>query len=263
MSEELAAYLRFFGAFMAILRPLIMAVILLGLWLALRRTQIPPRSSAAMWLFVAVPLVGWLVFIWIVAAAGGFEARRGEIPRLPFAVAVPILLALTLLTRSDRMAAVADVAPPSWLIGLQVFRIFGANFLVQWAFGAIPGAFALPAGIGDVLVGVLALPVAFYLASGRPAGRIAAVAWNVLGITDLVMALTLGFLTSPALQILAVERPSVLVTSYPTVMTPAFAVPLALILHGLSLWQLRRLSRSKQGVSGSQVAVDYRPAYSH
>jgi hypothetical protein len=26
-------------------------------------------------------------------------------------------------------------------------------------------------------------------------------------------------------------------------MTPAFAVPLSLILHGLSLWQLRRLSR--------------------
>ena len=29
-------------------------------------------------------------------------------------------------------------------------------------------------------------------------------------------------------------------------MTPAFAVPLSLILHGLSLWQLRRLGRRAQ-----------------
>jgi len=108
--------------------------------------------------------------------------------------------------------------------------------------------FALPAGIGDVLVGLFAIPVALYLASGRPGGVALAVAWNIFGILDLVDALTLGFLSSPGpLQALALDHPNVLTTSYPTVMTPAFAVPLSLILHGLSLWQLRRRARSRSG----------------
>ncbi|HEX9237982.1 MAG TPA: hypothetical protein VF866_04395 [Xanthobacteraceae bacterium] len=44
------------------------------------------------------------------------------------------------------------------------------------------------------------------------------------------------------------DHPNLLTTSYPTVMTPAFAVPLSLILHGLSLWQLRRRSRTQSAV---------------
>ena len=65
-------------------------------------------------------------------------------------------------------------------------------------------------------------------------------------IADLVTAVTLGVLTSPGpLQRLALDHPNLLTSSYPTVMTPAFAVPFSLILHGLSLWQLwrRRTSR--------------------
>jgi hypothetical protein len=106
---------------------------------------------------------------------------------------------------------------------------------------AIPGVFALPAGL---LVGVLALPTAFYLASGAPGGRGAAIAWNVLGILDLVNALALGILSSPGpLHLLALDDSNTFITTYPTVMTPAFAVPLSLILHGISLWQLRRRAR--------------------
>jgi hypothetical protein len=97
-----------------------------------------------------------------------------------------------------------------------------------------------------MLVGLTAIPVALYLASGRAGGVILAIAWNIFGIADLVDALTLGFLSSPnPLQALALDHPNVLTTSYPTVMTPAFAVPLSLILHGLSLWQVRRRARSR------------------
>ncbi len=156
-----------------------------------------------------------------------------------------MLIGLFALTRSERIAEALDAANPSWLIGLQAFRIFGGNFLVLWAFGAIPGVFALPAGLGDMLVGVLALPTAFYLASGAPGGRGAAIAWNVLGILDLVNALALGILSSPGPLhlLLALDHSNTFITTYPTVMTPAFAVPLSLILHGISLWQLRRRAR--------------------
>ncbi|MBV9246148.1 MAG: hypothetical protein JO366_15185 [Methylobacteriaceae bacterium] len=167
---------------------------------------------------------------------------------MPVAIVLPIVIALPLLARSQRFAAAIDAAPASWLIGLQLYRVIGANFLVLWAYGgAIPGVFALPAGIGDVLTGLLALPTALALAAGAPRSRIAAIAWNILGIADLIAAVSLGAMTSPGpLQLMAFDRPNLLTTTYPSVMTPAFAVPLSLILHALSLWQLRRLGRSAQ-----------------
>jgi hypothetical protein len=240
----------------AVVRPAIVVAILTGLWLALKRVQLPPHSRLTTWLAVAIPLVAWLALIWISAVAGVFEVGLTQIPLVPLAVILPPVIGLTLLTRSGRIAAALDAAPPSWLVGLQVYRVLGGHFLVLWAYGAVPGVFALPAGTGDVLVGLLALPAALYLASGAARGRAVAVAWNLLGIADLVTAITLGVLTSPGpLPQLSPDQPNVLIGSYPTVMTPTFAVPLSLILHGLSLWQLwRRRAAARSGDVTHQVA---------
>jgi hypothetical protein len=258
MSQELSAYVSFYGAAVSIIRPAIIAALLIGLWAALRRADLPPATRTRTWLAVALPLVAWFVFIWNVAAAGAFEARPGALPFLPVAIVLPIIIALPLLTRSQRIAAAIDAAPASWLIGLQVYRVIGGNFLVLWAYGgAIPGAFALPAGLGDVLTGLLALPAALYLASGAPHGRTVAIAWNFLGIADLISAVSLGAMTTPGpLQVMAFDQPNLLTSAYPSVMTPAFAVPLSLILHAVSLWQLRRLSqraRMRAAASGGHL----------
>jgi hypothetical protein len=51
----------------------------------------------------------------------------------------------------------------------------------------------------------------------------------------------MGAMTSPGrAHLLALDAPNLLVTAYPLVMVPTFAVPLALMLHGLVLWRLRR-----------------------
>jgi hypothetical protein len=61
----------------------------------------------------------------------------------------------------------------------------------------------------------------------------------------LVVALGTGFLTSPGpFQLLAFNHPNLFVSRYPLVMIPAFMVPLSLILHGISLWKLRRMAGS-------------------
>ena len=134
--------------------------------------------------------------------------------------------------------------------------MIGSNFLFLWAYGGtIPGAFALPAGLGDVLTGLLALAAAFYLASGAPHGRTMAIAWNILGIADLITAVSLGAMTSPGpLQMMAFDQPNLLTSSYPSVLTPAFVVPLSVILHTVSLWQLRRLGqRARTPASGGHA----------
>jgi hypothetical protein len=60
-------------------------------------------------------------------------------------------------------------------------------------------------------------------------------------VPDLVVAIVMGAMTSPGqAHLLALEAPNLLVTAYPLVMVPTFAVPLALMLHGLVLLRLRR-----------------------
>ena len=65
------------------------------------------------------------------------------------------------------------------------------------------------------------------------------------------VAVTMGALTSPGpAHLFARAAPNLLISSYPLVMVPTFAVPMALMLHGLVLWRLRR-----ETVSNARLAV--------
>jgi hypothetical protein len=225
----------------------VVAVVIMGLWLGARRAGLPEPERQRTVLAVAVPLVLWFIAADLAGRAGVLTPRADSaIVALPLAVAVPFAIGLAYIARSHRLTAILDAMPLSWLVGLQVYRVVGVIFLVQWARGLAPALFAFPAGLGDFLTGLFALPVAFALArSGAGAGR-KAVLWNLFGITDLVTALSLGFLTGPRLD-------------YPLVLIPAFAVPLSLILHAASLRQLaRRLhgGGAPRTLSPSQAAAE-------
>jgi hypothetical protein len=223
-------------------RLLIDAAILAGLWLGLARTQLEHGARLVTWFAVAFPLLIWQVVVWWIAIDGGFHVRLGAVPALPIAIMLPLLVGLPLLLRSRRIATILDAIPPYWLIGLQFYRILGGIFLVAWAHGDLPGVFALPAGTGDTLTGLLALPTAYLLYVAPRENRQGAIAWNILGILDLIIAITIGFLTLPGpLQLIVQDPPNTLIGTYPTVMIPAFAVPTSLMLHALSLRQLARL----------------------
>jgi hypothetical protein len=104
------------------------------------------------------------------------------------------------------------------------------------------GTFALPAGAGDILVGVLSLPVAYLLHVGVPSAPRLAVAWNILGLVDFAIAIAIGILNAPGpFQVIIPDRPNAQLGTFPTVMIPAFAVPSSILLHVLSLRQLKRL----------------------
>src|SRR5216683_172407 len=235
------------GGIPVAIRAFILGGILIGLWLGLRRTGLEGRVRTVTWLAIAVPLFAWHLAVWQFARSGGFESRwsvaGAMVAPIPFAISVPLLIWIPALLRSKRIAAVLDAVSPAWLVGFQIYRLRGGVFLTRWVAGELPGVFALPAGVGDVLVGVLAVPVALLLQSGARSGRAAAHAWNVLGIVDLLVAIAIGALTTSGR--LAVATPNTATRSYPLVMIPAFAVPLSLILHALSLRQLQGSARHR------------------
>jgi hypothetical protein len=198
------------------------------------------------WLAIAVPFTVWLAIVWNLAINGAFQPIPGvvRLPRLPIAIFAPVIIGLFVLLRSKTIGAFLDAAPASWLIALQVYRVFGGIFLINWMHGTAAGVFAIPAGIGDMLTGIMALPVALLVAFGTKRGRSAAMAWNIFGLLDFAVAVTLGTLSSPGpLQIFGLDIPASLAGTYPTVLIPAFSGPSSILLHALSIRQLRRMGR--------------------
>jgi hypothetical protein len=216
--------------------------IALGLWLALERTDLVLRQRVTVWLTLMVPSTLWLAVIWNAAIFAVFRPAPGDgLPPLPLAIFVPVIVGTPFLLLSKRVGQVLDAMPASWLVALQVYRVFGGVFLVGWLRGVVFGPFALPAGIGDVATGLMALPVAYLLTTGTDKANRAGVLWNIFGLVDFAVAIMMGTITAPGpLQLIVPNIPSIAAGAYPTVLIPAFAVPSSILLHVLSLRQLSR-----------------------
>ena len=216
-------------------------LIAVGLWLGLESTDLTPGQRRTTWLAVMIPDTLWFAVAWSAAINGVFRTGASPLPSLPLAIFLPLMIGAPLLLLSKRVGQVLDAMPATWLVALQLYRVFGSWALAAWLHGVLPGVFALPAGMGDVLTGLFAVPAAIAVASGTAQGRKAAIAWNILGLADFAVAITLGMITSPGrFQLIVPSLPSIGAGAYPDVLTPAFVVPGSILLHALSLRQLIR-----------------------
>jgi len=213
------------------------ALVVIALFLVLWKARRTARQS------VIAVVSGFVLFWWALGAA--LLARRGFF-RQPDATSAPpigkfILLALggmalcLVVSRSLR----GLLSNQRHLIWLNVWRLVGAVFLLLMAAGQMPALWALPAGIGDIIVGVTAPWVAMKL--GATGGEMRAVLFNLFGLLDLIFAVGLGITTSPgALQLFHTVPTSEFATTFPLSLVPSFLVPLAFMLHIVSVWQLSR-----------------------
>lgn len=131
--------------------------------------------------------------------------------------------------------------PRQWVIAVQVYRVEGVIFLILYASNLLPGMFAVPAGAGDVAVGLLALAIGIDISGRQQIRSRTVLLWNLFRIADLIVALATGFLTSPStFQRFSFDHPNELISVFPLVLIPTFLVPLAIVLHIISLVQLGR-----------------------
>ena len=224
-------------------RLMVHGLIALGLWLGLERTGLAPDQRRTTWLAIMVPFTLWAALAWTAAINGVFRNGVSPLPLLPSAIFLPVIIGAPLLLLSKRVGQLLDAMPATWLVALQVYRVFGSQWLAYWLLGLLPGLWALPAGTGDVLTGLFAVPAARALAAGTAQGRKAAILWNIFGLADLAVAITLGMIISPGpFQLIVPSGPSIGLDGFPNVLTPAFVVPGSILLHALSLRQLIRRS---------------------
>src|SRR5215217_6781179 len=211
------------------------------------------RTATMVTVVAAAGLGGWLVASGLVARAGAYHQASGQAaPWFGVAVAGTLLVLLA----ATRIPVVARIltAPgtPARLALPHTLRVVGVTFLLVMAQGHLPAVFALPAGLGDIAAGLAAPSVAIRLAQG---GRTRAVWFNLYGILDLVVALTIGFLAGLGpwrpLEVTPSTEPLSLL---PLALVPTVAVPLSLALHLVLLRRLRAAARPEDDRAGHVLA---------
>lgn len=232
--------------FEAAVRPFVAAVALGLIWIGAARMEGSALSRYTTAGVLSAVLLAWLAVAQHFGSANAyFATSENAVPTILLGLLIPLVVAAVSLRLSGNIAGLVSAIPLPLIVAAQVYRVGGGIFLVLWADGRLPWQFALPAGIGDVLTGCSAVVVAALLIQKSPRALSAVYGWCLFGVTDLVVAVTMGALTSPGRpHLLAFEAPNLLISSYPLVMIPTFAVPLALMLHGLVLWRLRRETSS-------------------
>jgi hypothetical protein len=178
----------------------------------------------------------WLGLAVGLAAAGKLAfSQRQPVPVLGVLLVVPLLTVGAIALRSQRARAALLAIPMTLLIGLNSARVFGVMFLLLAATGRLSGPFPFSAGLGDMITGAIAIPLAIRVArSARPPAS-AIKAWNLFGALDLVVAVNLGLMSANGspMQLFHAGVGSDAVQHLPTSLIPTVLVPFYLVTHAI------------------------------
>lgn len=158
---------------------------------------------------------------------------------LGLAIAAPMLTMIIAAIVSDRVRRSLRRIPVSSLIAANTVRVIGVSFLVLHAQGRLTASFALTAGWGDIGIGLTAPIVAWFVATRGAQARAPLTIWNALGLLDLIVAISLGISSSPAMQAGFTAANSGVMTTLPWLLVPGFLVPTLAASHLAIFYRLR------------------------
>jgi hypothetical protein len=185
----------------------------------------------------AALLVRLIFWLWFLAAVLAGRARL--LQSLPPFAAPAVIFGLTaavlgLYLWVAPLRAWFDALDLRTLVLLHVTRFVGIAFLVSYHRGQLPYAFAVPGGIGDIVIATFALPVALAPLAAATRRR-ALTIWNFAGLTDILLvagtAIRLNLADPSQMRALG---------QLPLSLLPTFLVPLIIATHLIIFFRLAR-----------------------
>jgi hypothetical protein len=211
------------------------AAVVVAVFAVMWRERRSPRDGAVA-IVAGLVLLVWAVTDTVLAVRGAFIQPDAPTPP-PVGINLLVVFAGMTLALASSRSLRRLLSNQKNLIRLNLWRLVGVVFLVLMAHGQMPALWALPAGIGDIIVGATAWWVASRV--DEPGGRRLAIAFNLFGLADLIVAVGLGITTNVGpTRVFHTTPTSELVTRFPLALVPTFLVPLAFFVHIVSLWQL-------------------------
>ena len=192
---------------------------------------------------VTLAIVGgvWIGLAAATAGAGWLTISR-PLPIVGVFVAAPLLVA-ALATAWPAVRKAMQSIPMTAMVALNVVRVFAVLFLVLAAEGRLSGPFPYSAAWGDIITGVVALPVLWLLRDGRARYTVTIAVWNAFGIADLVLAIGFGITSAEGSPLQLFSAPgSAAMQHAPWSFVPTVLVPIWLMLHAIiaaRLWRTR------------------------
>jgi hypothetical protein len=183
--------------------------------------------------WVIAGLAVWLAAAVAVSASGALEGLRPPVPQIILvALTAGLVSAGVFVPALRRWAQAIDLRA---VVALHLTRFVGVYFLVLYRRGELPFGFAVPGGVGDILVASLALVL---LATVKPTdsrGRRLYLAWNVLGLVDILLVVA-----AAASEWVARPESMQPLLRLPLSLLITFLVPLIIASHVLIVARLRR-----------------------
>lgn len=206
-----------------------------------------PGGRGGVRLAVAIVLTIWLLLVLSLGAVDAFVGPPGT-PPLPIAIGVsaPLVLFFVWLRLSPSFREFVLSLDLRFIAAMQAWRWAGLGFLDLYVYKVLPAVFALPAGLGDMAIGVTAPWMILGLV--RQPGFAASgtfIRWNVLGILDLLIAVSIGTVGTLFATGASGEISTAPMATLPLLLIPAFLVPFFLMLHTAALMQSRQLVRAR------------------
>lgn len=205
--------------------------------------KIPALSGTGV--FVATFFLAWLALVFFLGARGAFVAPEGAPPlALLIGLVAPFGLFLIGYRTIPALREFVLSADLRLIVVIQAWRFGGFGFLALHTYKVLPGVFAWPAGLGDMAIGMTApLVLAGLLRRPDFAKSKRFVAWNLSGILDLAVAVSIGALVPLFAPNLLGSVSTAPMSQLPLVLIPTFMVPSGVILHLTALFQARHLGR--------------------
>jgi hypothetical protein len=133
-----------------------LAALLFGLNRSLKIANWPSSSRGKALLSTAVVLAIFYVAAVLPARSGFYHLSASGSPTIQYGILSPIAIVVLLFVGWRPLRRLVEAVPQQWIVGLQLYRTEGVIFLILLAMGRLPREFAIPAGVGDVVVGLCA-----------------------------------------------------------------------------------------------------------
>jgi hypothetical protein len=205
-----------------------------GVHLAQHRPAPSGRGTVALLAVLTV----WATVVASIAAVDGFVADGEGLPWLVIAAVAAPLASFFVAFRRRPVRNYLLAIDPRLVLSIQLWRVIGIAFLFGWALDDLDASFAVPAGVGDVTVGVAAFVALAMLLNGT-LSRPRVIALTVLGIGDFVVAVVAGGV---------IVQPDNL-EEFRWVLFPTVAVPFFALAHVVTWAQLVTRGQPRRALS--------------
>jgi hypothetical protein len=200
--------------------------------------------------------VGWMTIQAMISQTGFYTKTDSLPPRFILAVLPPLLFILVLFSTKKGKVFIAAL-DLKMLTLLHIVRI-PVELVLLWLFlhKGVPKIMTFEGQNFDILSGLTAIIIWYFVFIKKKAGHTALLIWNFACLVLLINIVATAILAAPfPFQQFGFEQPDVALFYSPFIWLPSVVVPLVLLSHVASIYQLlkrkRRSPSLKFTVSGN------------